>query len=93
MSITVKGDANDFVGKGRHGGEIVLTPPARATRRRERVLAGNSVLYGATGGRLFIAGRAGERFAVRNSGALATAASYAHAEEVRGPAFPCQVRS
>jgi glutamate synthase domain-containing protein 3 len=71
MSITVKGDANDFVGKGMHGGEIVLTPPARATRRRDRVLAGNSVLYGATGGRLFIAGRAGERFAVRNSGATA----------------------
>jgi glutamate synthase (ferredoxin) len=71
MTITVKGDANDFVGKGMHGGEIVLTPPPRATRRRDRVLAGNSVLYGATGGRLFIAGRAGERFAVRNSGATA----------------------
>src|SRR5262249_5743326 len=63
MSITVKGDANDFVGKGMHGGEIVLAPPARTTRRRDRALAGNSVLYGATGGRLFIAGRAGERFA------------------------------
>jgi glutamate synthase (ferredoxin) len=71
MSITVKGDANDFVGKGMHGGEIILTPPARTTRLRDRVLAGNSVLYGATGGRLFIAGRAGERFAVRNSGATA----------------------
>jgi len=72
MHITVKGDANDFVGKGMHGGEIVLTPPARSARtRRDRVLAGNSVLYGATGGRLFIAGRAGERFAVRNSGATA----------------------
>jgi glutamate synthase (ferredoxin) len=71
MSISVKGDANDFVGKGMRGGEIVLTPPARTRRRRDRVLAGNSVLYGATGGRLFIAGRAGERFAVRNSGATA----------------------
>lgn len=54
------------------GGEIVIRPPSNATfRPEENVIVGNTVLYGATGGRVFIAGRAGERFAVRNSGAVA----------------------
>jgi glutamate synthase (ferredoxin) len=70
--ITLKliGEANDYVGKGLSGGTIAITAGLAASRRGD-VLAGNTVLYGATSGQLFIAGRAGERFAVRNSGALA----------------------
>ncbi len=64
------GDANDYVGKGLSGGTIAITAGAAASKRGD-VLAGNTVLYGATSGKLFIAGRVGERFAVRNSGALA----------------------
>ena len=64
------GDANDYVGKGLSGGTIAITAGAAASKRGD-VLAGNTVLYGATSGRLFIAGRVGERFAVRNSGAHA----------------------
>ena len=60
------------MGKSLSGGTIVVTAGARASRRND-VLAGNTVLYGATSGQLFLAGRAGERFAVRNSGALAVA--------------------
>ncbi|MGH2403484.1 MAG: glutamate synthase subunit alpha, partial [bacterium] len=60
------------VGKSMHGGEIVLTPPASLLDQSHRhVIAGNTLLYGATGGRFFAAGRVGERFAVRNSGAVA----------------------
>jgi glutamate synthase (ferredoxin) len=72
MRMTLQGEANDGVGKGMSGGEIVLAP-RRSLRRplAEPVIAGNALLYGATGGRLFAAGRVGERFAVRNSGALA----------------------
>jgi glutamate synthase domain-containing protein 2/glutamate synthase domain-containing protein 1/glutamate synthase domain-containing protein 3 len=70
MHVRLEGDANDGVGKGMHGGEIVIRPP-RAERASAPVLVGNAALYGATGGRLFVAGRAGERFAVRNSGAWA----------------------
>jgi glutamate synthase domain-containing protein 3 len=70
MHVRVEGDANDGVGKGMHGGEIVIRPP-RGDRAPAPVLIGNAALYGATGGRLFVAGRAGERFAVRNSGAWA----------------------
>jgi glutamate synthase domain-containing protein 3 len=66
----LKGEANDYVGKGLSGGTIAITAGMAASRRGD-VLAGNTVLYGATSGQLFIAGRAGERFAVRNSGALA----------------------
>lgn len=66
MRLILDGEANDGVGKGMSGGEIVV----RNTNTRY-VIAGNTVLYGATGGRAFIAGRAGERFAVRNSGAFA----------------------
>ncbi|HEY4949747.1 MAG TPA: glutamate synthase large subunit [Candidatus Acidoferrales bacterium] len=64
------GDANDYVGKGLSGGTMAITAGAAASKRGD-VLAGNTVLYGATSGKLFIAGRVGERFAVRNSGALA----------------------
>jgi glutamate synthase domain-containing protein 2/glutamate synthase domain-containing protein 1/glutamate synthase domain-containing protein 3 len=70
MHVRVEGDANDGVGKGMHGGEIVVRPP-HGNRAPEPVLVGNAALYGATGGRMFVAGRAGERFAVRNSGAWA----------------------
>ncbi|PYQ16416.1 MAG: glutamate synthase large subunit [Acidobacteria bacterium] len=72
MSLRLEGEANDGVGKGMSGGELVLRPPRdQGGRGREAVIAGNAVLYGATGGRAFIAGRVGERFAVRNSGGLA----------------------
>ena len=71
MRLSLVGDANDGLGKGMHGGEIVVAPAARERGRADQVLAGNAALYGATGGRLFIAGRAGERFAIRNSGATA----------------------
>ncbi len=62
------GEANDYVGKGMGGGRIVITPPAGDAG--DPWLAGNTVLYGATGGELFVNGRVGERFAIRNSGAL-----------------------
>jgi glutamate synthase (ferredoxin) len=71
MRLSLIGDANDGLGKGMHGGEIVVAPAARERGRANQVLAGNAALYGATGGRLFIAGVAGERFAIRNSGATA----------------------
>jgi len=72
LRLVLEGEANDYVGKGMSGGEIVIRPPANAAfRPEENVIVGNTVLYGATGGRVFIAGRAGERFAVRNSGAVA----------------------
>ncbi len=72
VHLTLVGEANDYVGKGMHGGEIVIRPPDDAGfRASDSTLAGNTVLYGATGGSLFLSGRAGERFAVRNSGAVA----------------------
>ena len=72
VTFRLVGLANDYVGKGMAGGEIVLRPhPALRGPSHEHVLLGNTVLYGATGGTLFAAGRAGERFAVRNSGAVA----------------------
>ncbi len=72
LELLLEGDANDYVGKGMAGGKIVLRPPHRATYRSDETsIMGNTCLYGATGGRLFAAGRAGERFAVRNSGAHA----------------------
>jgi glutamate synthase domain-containing protein 3 len=67
--LVLTGDANDYVGKGMSGGRITIRPPADDAG--DPVLIGNTVLYGATGGELFCAGRAGERFAVRNSGAVA----------------------
>ncbi|HWW13217.1 MAG TPA: glutamate synthase large subunit [Candidatus Dormibacteraeota bacterium] len=69
-NFRLTGEANDYVGKGLCGGSIAITAQAEASRRGD-VLVGNTVLYGATSGELFVAGRAGERFAVRNSGALA----------------------
>jgi len=68
--LVLEGECNDYVGKGMGGGVIVVKPFA-ADGADKPVLAGNTCLYGATGGRLFLAGRAGERFAVRNSGAIA----------------------
>ena len=71
-TLVLDGDANDYVGKGLGGGEIVVRPPVDAPYvAAESTIVGNTVLYGATGGTLWAAGQAGERFAVRNSGALA----------------------
>jgi glutamate synthase (NADPH/NADH) large chain/glutamate synthase (ferredoxin) len=70
VTLRLQGEANDYVGKGLSGGTIVIASGKNASKRGD-VLAGNTVLYGATSGRLFIAGQAGERFAVRNSGAVA----------------------
>ncbi|HEY9649093.1 MAG TPA: glutamate synthase large subunit, partial [Coleofasciculaceae cyanobacterium] len=68
MVLFLEGEANDYVGKGMHGGEIIIKPPADATYDpSENVIVGNTCLYGATGGTLFANGTAGERFAVRNS--------------------------
>ena len=70
LRIEVAGDANDYVGKGLSGGTIVVRPPKMSPLKAEdNVIIGNTVLYGATDGYLFAAGRAGERFCVRNSGA------------------------
>jgi glutamate synthase (NADPH/NADH) large chain len=70
LKIEVSGDANDYVGKGLSGGMIVVRPPMVSPLvAAENTIIGNTVLYGATDGHLFAAGRAGERFAVRNSGA------------------------
>ncbi len=68
MLLRLEGEANDYVGKGMHGGEIIIYPPESATYAPEQnVIVGNTCLYGATGGFLFANGLAGERFAVRNS--------------------------
>jgi len=70
MKLEVFGDANDYVGKGLSGGTIVVRPTVSSPLVPEHnVIIGNTVLYGATAGKLFACGRAGERFAVRNSGA------------------------
>ncbi|MGR3552939.1 GltB/FmdC/FwdC-like GXGXG domain-containing protein, partial [Paracoccus sp. (in: a-proteobacteria)] len=70
LKLEVSGDANDYVGKGLSGGIITVRPPmASPLIAAENTIIGNTVLYGATAGYLFAAGRAGERFAVRNSGA------------------------
>ena len=71
MRLDLEGEANDYVGKGMTGGEIAIRPPAAAPFDTPQAIAGNTILYGATGGSLFAAGRAGERFCVRNSGATA----------------------
>jgi glutamate synthase domain-containing protein 3 len=72
LHLNLEGEANDYVGKGMAGGKIVLRPYADSNFvARDTVIMGNTCLYGATGGELYAAGRAGERFAVRNSGALA----------------------
>ena len=72
LEIYLEGDANDYVGKGMAGGKLVLRPPAESSfAANETPIMGNTGLYGATGGRLYAAGKVGERFAVRNSGATA----------------------
>ncbi|MGF1685539.1 glutamate synthase large subunit [Photobacterium japonica] len=72
LHLTLTGDANDYVGKGMTGGKIVIRPPqGSAFASSEATIMGNTCLYGATGGKLFAAGKAGERFAVRNSGTIA----------------------
>jgi len=72
LHMVLTGDANDYVGKGMAGGKLVIRPPEGvAYRSHEATIIGNTCLYGATGGRLYAAGLAGERFAVRNSGAKA----------------------
>ncbi|HCA37849.1 MAG TPA: glutamate synthase large subunit [Gammaproteobacteria bacterium] len=72
ITITVEGDANDYLGKGLSGGKIILYPPKQSSfKAEENIIAGNVILYGATGGEAYIRGIAAERFAVRNSGASA----------------------
>ena len=74
IRLYLEGESNDYVGKGMGGGEIIIRPPRRVAESfatHENAIIGNAVLYGATAGRLFAAGRAGERFCVRNSGAIA----------------------
>ncbi len=72
LHLHLEGEANDYVGKGMAAGKIVLKPHARSSFvARETIIMGNTCLYGATGGELYAAGTTGERFAVRNSGALA----------------------
>lgn len=71
LHLHLTGDANDYVGKGMTGGLLVLKPHHGSACAEDSVIMGNTCLYGATGGKLFAAGRAGERFAVRNSGTLA----------------------
>ncbi|MEU5526699.1 glutamate synthase large subunit [Micromonospora chersina] len=81
VTLRLHGDANDYVGKGLSGGRLVVRPDAAAPfagadadpgrRAEDQIIAGNTILYGATGGEVFLRGRVGERFAVRNSGAAA----------------------
>ena len=72
LHLHLHGEANDYVGKGMAGGRIVLQPPAGSRfASQDTPIIGNTCLYGATGGELYAAGRAGERFAVRNSGVTA----------------------
>ena len=72
VTFKITGDANDYVGKSMSGGKIILVPPKGSTfRPHDSIIVGNVVLYGATGGEIYINGIAGERFAVRNSGAKA----------------------
>ena len=72
LQLILEGDANDYVGKGMAGGQLTIYPPRNAGyKSHEAIIIGNTCLYGATGGTLHAAGIAGERFAVRNSGALA----------------------
>ena len=71
LHLILNGDANDYVGKGMNGGRIVIKNNSGYASNKTSVLAGNTCLYGATGGELFVSGSVGERFAVRNSGASA----------------------
>ena len=72
ISFKLEGEANDYIGKGLSGGRIAICPPAESKfEASDNIIAGNTILYGATSGEIFINGRVGERFAVRNSGATA----------------------
>src|SRR4029077_8927319 len=72
VSLELYGDANDYVGKGLSGGRVIVRPPPEARREpTENIIIGNTVLYGAIAGEAYFEGVAGERFAVRNSGAVA----------------------
>ncbi len=72
VSFKLEGDANDYLGKGLSGGKIIVVPPAGSTfKPEENIIIGNTVLYGATDGNVYVRGVAGERFCVRNSGAAA----------------------
>ncbi len=72
ITLRLAGEANDYLGKGMAGGKILVTPPPGSRfYPHENVIAGNTILYGATGGELYLDGTAGERFGVRNSGAIA----------------------
>ncbi|HPW51696.1 MAG TPA: hypothetical protein PKV85_04990, partial [Spirochaetota bacterium] len=72
VTFRLNGDANDYLGKGLSGGKIVVVPPKGSTfKPEENIIIGNTVLYGATAGEVYVRGVAGERFCVRNSGALA----------------------
>ena len=72
VNVRLEGEANDYVGKGLSGGRVAIRPPARAVFKAEdNIIAGNTCLYGATGGEIYVAGRVGQRFAVRKSGAKA----------------------
>ena len=77
VTLKLIGDANDYVGKGMWGGKIILIPEG-VERTHENVIMGNTCLYGAIGGELYAAGRAGERFGVRNSGAIAVVEGTGH---------------
>ena len=72
VTMRIEGDANDYVGKGLSGGKVIVVPPKDSTFiPRENIIAGNVILYGATSGEVYLRGMAGERFAIRNSGANA----------------------
>jgi glutamate synthase (NADPH/NADH) large chain len=72
ITFRLEGDANDYLGKGLSGGKIIVVPPVGSTfKSDENIIAGNTLLYGATTGEVYISGRVGERFCVRNSGAIA----------------------
>jgi len=72
ITLRLEGDANDYTGKGLSGGRVIVRPPSVAPFvAEENVIAGNVVLYGATGGEMYLRGLVGERFCVRNSGAIA----------------------
>ena len=72
ITFTLEGETNDYLGKGLSGGRICVVPPLRSTFVAEdNTIAGNTLMYGATSGEVYINGRVGERFCVRNSGAIA----------------------
>ena len=72
MTLSIEGDANDYFGKGLSGGKLIVHPPANAGfKAADNIIIGNVALYGATAGEIYVNGRAGERFAVRNSGVTA----------------------